>query len=51
MPFGKYKNRELEDIPTDYLRWLRDKVSLRDELADAIDAELAFRYDQGPGCW
>lgn len=24
MPFGKYKYRKMEDVPADYLLWLRD---------------------------
>ncbi len=26
MPFGKYKNQLLQDIPASYLRWLQDAL-------------------------
>jgi uncharacterized protein (DUF3820 family) len=26
MPFGRFKNRHIEEIPTDYLRWLYRRV-------------------------
>lgn len=25
MPFGKYKGRKMEDVPAEYLLWLRDQ--------------------------
>lgn len=25
MPFGKYKGRNMEDVPASYLLWLRDQ--------------------------
>jgi hypothetical protein len=46
MPFGKYKNKRVSKLPTDYLVWCLDKCdSLTDELRKAIEDELAGRED------
>jgi hypothetical protein len=46
MPFGKYKNKRLSKLPTDYLVWCRDKCdNLTDELRKAVEEELAGRDD------
>lgn len=37
MPFGKHKNRELEDIPADYLLWVLDNV---ETLSPTLRAEI-----------
>ena len=36
MPFGKYKGSKLEEIPLDYLRWLYNDSSTKDNLKEAI---------------
>ena len=44
MPFGKYKNRPLTEIPTNYMQWvLRNCVNLDPDLKDAILAESTRR--------
>jgi hypothetical protein len=43
MPFGKYKGELIEDIPTDYLRWLFRECNLRPPLRYAVERELAIR--------
>jgi hypothetical protein len=40
--FGKHKGQTLEDIPFDYLLWLKG-VAQGDRLREAIDAELGAR--------
>jgi hypothetical protein len=46
MPFGKYKGKRLNKLPTDYLVWCRDKCdNLTDELRAAVEEELADRTD------
>lgn len=46
MPFGKYKGKRLNKLPTDYLVWCRDKCdNLTDELRVAVEEELAERTD------
>ena len=44
MPFGKYKGRNIENIPLDYLKWLHT-IDLR-ELADDVEDEIRFRLFQ-----
>jgi hypothetical protein len=43
MPFGKHCGEDIADIPTGYLRWLRDNTDLYGELADEVEAELDRR--------
>ena len=43
MPFGKYSGEDIANVPTSYLRWLRDKADLYGELADEVEAELDRR--------
>src|SRR5262249_34051147 len=46
MPFGKYKGKRINKLPTDYLVWCRDKCdNLTDELRAAVEEELADRTD------
>jgi hypothetical protein len=44
MPFGKYRNRPLRDIPADYLQWvLHEAEAAKEWLKDAIREELERR--------
>ena len=47
MPFGKYKNQDIELIPSDYLRWIIDNIQpdsdKEDNLINACEKELDFR--------
>jgi hypothetical protein len=46
MPFGKYKNKRLSKVPTDYLEWCRDKCDvLTDDVRRAVEEELAARKE------
>jgi hypothetical protein len=45
MPFGKYKGRLLEDVPTSYLEWLADLPDLSARLHYAVEDELQDRRD------
>jgi hypothetical protein len=40
MPFGKYQDRELTEVPRQYLRWLRTQPWLGAWLVNAIDDVL-----------
>lgn len=44
--FGKHKDEEIADIPTDYLKWVLAEVkNISDALYDAIDKELEERHE------
>lgn len=43
--FGKHKGKDLEDVPTDYLRWLDAQPWLKHSLMMAVRFELARRGD------
>lgn len=43
MPFGKYKNQFLCELPDNYLEWLRYEVDLREPLKSAIQKEILIR--------
>lgn len=48
MPFGKYKDKPLNIVPTDYFNFLRDKgIRLDESLRAGIDAELKRRAAAG----
>ena len=40
MPFGKHKGKPLDEIPKDYLLWIRENITLGQHLAECIDAVL-----------
>jgi hypothetical protein len=41
MPFGKYQDQDLTEIPKQYLRWLRNQKWLGAWLVQEIDAVLS----------
>ena len=43
MPFGKHQGEDIEDIPTQYLKWLVSNTDIRGYLLDAIEDELESR--------
>lgn len=47
MPFGKFAGEDIEDIPSDYLRWFIDNIdadsSFLEEVINACDDEYNFR--------
>jgi hypothetical protein len=42
MPFGRWRNLELEDLPQEYLQWLR-KIDLREPLRSEVTFEVNRR--------
>ena len=43
MPFGKYKDQSLDEIPVDYLVWVEENLYLKDDLREEINAEIKYR--------
>lgn len=41
--FGKYIGKDLEEIPSNYLKWIIDKVTNNDELVEEAEKEYEFR--------
>lgn len=50
MPFGKYKNEYLQDIPSGYIRWLAENCD-DDHIATMADEEYSRRTDEGEHFW
>lgn len=48
MPFGKYKNQDIEEVPTDYLIWLAEQNPSPVILAH-LREELIQRENPGTG--
>lgn len=52
MPYGKFKGKEIEDIPSWYLKWIAEQFNEKDRLGSAIclaaDTEWQYReqYDE-----
>ena len=50
MPFGKYAGLQVEELPTDYLLWLRHNIrNLREPLKSILDHTLDVRGYGVPG--
>lgn len=43
MPFGKYKGKEIEDLPSRYLYWLATNIEDDDRVQEAADKEYHYR--------
>ena len=41
--FGKYKGREVEELPSQYLEWFLDTIENKPRLYEAIEEEYNFR--------
>lgn len=50
MPWGKYKDEELDDIPSDYLYWIAANCD-QDNIASAADEEYRWREDNSAHFW
>jgi len=46
MPFGKFKGQKIDDIPSDYLKWVSENVE-NEEICCAADEEYRRRTDDG----
>jgi hypothetical protein len=43
MPFGKFEDRPLSELPSEYLVWLAKLPDIRDPLRSRVVAELCQR--------
>lgn len=50
MPFGKYRGKEIEDIPSEYLNWLAAGCD-NEEVATAADEEYQYREKYNCHIW
>lgn len=46
MPWGKHRGQDIEDLPTDYLKWLAENCD-DDDVCEAADEEYRWRLDHG----
>jgi hypothetical protein len=47
MPWGRYKGRQVKDLPTDYIVWLIVEArSVNDDIQEAAVRELEHRREQ-----
>jgi len=44
MPWGKYKGKDLEEVPSGYLKWLAENCE-DDSIATEADQEYKWRTD------
>ncbi|KKM79221.1 hypothetical protein LCGC14_1352090 [marine sediment metagenome] len=50
MPFGKHRGEKIEDLPSDYLRWMKNEMD-DEELKEAAEEEYSQREDEGTHFW
>ena len=47
MPFGRFKGKKVDDVPTSYIRWLLENVIVSDELNKELENQLKLRAGEG----
>ncbi len=50
MPYGKFKGKEMEDIPSGYLRWIAENFN-NEDVCEAADKEYQFREKWNSHFW
>ncbi len=50
MPWGKFKGKSIEEIPSGYLRWLKDNCE-DDEIMKSAEDEYVFRDKWNTHFW
>ena len=51
MPFGTHKGKTLEEIPSDYLKWMYKDFTDKEDLALAAEEEYDFREKHNTHFW
>jgi exodeoxyribonuclease X len=46
MPFGKYKNYKIDDLPEDYVKWMIEKMDALNPQHDKFDPDLTLTIEQ-----
>lgn len=46
MPFGKYKNEKMANVPADYLLWLHKESKCFGELKEYIEENMSVLEDE-----
>lgn len=49
MPFGKFRDVDLQDIEIGYLKWVEENLDINTALRDAINHEIECREGERPG--
>jgi hypothetical protein len=49
--FGKYKGKNIEDIPSDYLKWIMEKFNGDEEIIIAAEKEYEYRSNWKKHFW
>lgn len=48
MPFGKYRDEPVEDIPADYLEWFLGNVErIQPSLQEEMEKQIAMKRGEG----
>ena len=45
MPFGKYKNKLIKDIPEDYVNWMKINIFSNPKRKNLIESEMQRNRD------
>jgi hypothetical protein len=50
MPWGKFKGKQIEEVPSGYLKWLAENCE-DDTICNAADEEYRWRTDNHEHFW
>lgn len=50
VPFGKYRGKTIEEIPSGYLKWLAENCD-NDDICEAADKEYQWRNQHSKHFW
>ena len=49
LQYGKFKGRDIVDVPVDYLKWMEENVHLSPQQREDINFEIKRRTGDRPG--